>query len=131
MYIASINGSITWYQNTLRISGNKRQKLSKSIRKIMWIQNDNRATSQADTDSFSFLLVTPFRQQSVNSLKKRLVKSFSRSIKFTVAFKDFVLVFISKELLPKSRILVKLILSDLKVCYQYFSECSVRLYSIV
>ena len=44
----------------------------------MRIQNDSRATSQIDTDLFTFLLVTPFRQHSVNSLEKRSVKSFSK-----------------------------------------------------
>ena len=55
-----------------------RKKLSTNIRKIMRIQNDSRATSQIDTDLFTFLLVTPFRQHSVNSLEKRSVKSFSK-----------------------------------------------------
>ena len=41
-------------------------------------------------------------------MKQRLVKSLIVINQFIVAFRIFVLVFISKELLPKSRIVVKI-----------------------
>ena len=84
-------------------------------------QNDNRATSQIDTDLFHFLLITSFQQQSVNSLKKRLV------ILVTVAFRGF-WVFISKELLRKSRILVKTCLVRSKSLLSIFFRVLRRVY---
>ena len=45
------------YQNMLRVSGNKRRKLSKNIKKKKkkkQIENDNRITSQIGTNLFNF-----------------------------------------------------------------------------
>ena len=57
---------------------------------------------------FNFFFINNFVSTTVRKfIEKRLVKSFSRKAKFTVTFKLFALVFISKELLRKGRILVQ------------------------